>query len=126
MSLKKSVVSAEVAAAKAKAGLDAAESKLTLVDGEGVLDENPAKMKSIKSNVEKKEEEIAACDSLEAKEALLAQALDEIEVINIYCELSLSLSLYRLQFLMVFHIILYSMTLKCEDNEAFGVISVCL
>lgn len=72
------------------------------------------------------EEEIAACDSLEAKEALLAQALDENEVINIYCELSLSLSLYRLQFLMVFHIILYSMTLKCEDNEAFGVISVCL
>lgn len=40
------------------------------------------------------EEEIAACDSLEAKEALLAQALDEIEVINIYCELSLSLSLF--------------------------------
>ncbi|KAJ9139749.1 hypothetical protein P3X46_030453 [Hevea brasiliensis] len=88
LTLKKSVVSAEDAAAKAKAELDAAESKLTLVDGEPVLGENPAKMKPIKSNAEKtKEEEISVRDSLEAKEALLARALDENE--------ALFLSLYK-------------------------------
>ncbi|KAG8653038.1 hypothetical protein MANES_06G161000v8 [Manihot esculenta] len=88
LSLKKNVVSAEEAAAKAKAELDAAESKLTLVDGEPVLGENPARMKPLKSNAEKtKEEEISLRDSLEAKEALLARALDENE--------ALFLSLYK-------------------------------
>ncbi|XP_015571307.1 nuclear cap-binding protein subunit 1 isoform X2 [Ricinus communis] len=81
-SLKNSVVSAEEAAAKAKAELDAAESKLTLVDGEPVLGENPARMKRLTSNAEKtKEEEVSARDSLEAKEALLARALDENEAL---------------------------------------------
>ncbi|GAV75425.1 MIF4G domain-containing protein/MIF4G_like domain-containing protein/MIF4G_like_2 domain-containing protein [Cephalotus follicularis] len=77
-SLKKGVVSAEEAAAKAKAELEGAESKLTLVDGEPVLGENPVRMKQLKSNAEKtKDEEVSARDSLEAKEALLARALDE-------------------------------------------------
>ncbi|KAJ9164313.1 hypothetical protein P3X46_023908 [Hevea brasiliensis] len=88
LSLQKNVLSAEEAATKAKAELDAAESKLTLVDGEPVLGENPAKMKPLKSNAEKtKEEEISVRDSLEAKEALLARALDENE--------ALFLSLYQ-------------------------------
>ncbi|XP_037491219.1 nuclear cap-binding protein subunit 1 [Jatropha curcas] len=88
LSLKKSVVSAEEAAAKAKAELDAAESKLTLVDGEPVLGENPVKMKPLKSKAEKTNEEaISVRDSLEAKAALLARALDENE--------ALFLSLYK-------------------------------
>ncbi|KAE8677217.1 Nuclear cap-binding protein subunit 1 [Hibiscus syriacus] len=87
-SLKKSIISAEEAASKAKADLEAAESKLALVEGEPVLGENPAKLKHLKSVADKaKEEEESMHDSLQAKEALLAQALDENEV--------LFLSLYK-------------------------------
>ena len=61
--------------------MDTAESKLTLVDGEPVLGDNPVKLKRLKSSAEKaKEEEESVRESLEAKEALLARALDEIEV----------------------------------------------
>lgn len=81
-SLKKSVVSAEEAASKAKADLEAAESKLTLLEGEPVLGENPTKLKHLKSVAEKtKEETVSMQDSLEAKQALLARALDENEVL---------------------------------------------
>lgn len=87
-SLKKSVVSAEEAATKAKTELDAAESKLSLVDGEPVLGDNPARLKRLKANAEKaKEEVVSVHESLEAKEALLARALDENE--------ALFLSLYK-------------------------------
>lgn len=80
-SLKKGVVLAEEAATKSKAELEAAEVKLSLVNGEPVLGENPMRMKRLKSHAEKtKEEEISVSDSLEAKEALLARAIDEIEV----------------------------------------------
>ncbi|XP_052177986.1 nuclear cap-binding protein subunit 1 [Diospyros lotus] len=78
--LKKGVVSAEEVASKAKAELDAAESKLTLVDGEPVLGENPVRLKRLKGIAERtKEEEVSVRESLEAKEALLTRALDEIE-----------------------------------------------
>lgn len=86
--LKKRVVSAEETASKAQAELDTAEAKLTLMDGEPVLGENPVRMKRLKSSAEKtKEEEVSVRESLEAKEALLARALDEIE--------ALFLSLYK-------------------------------
>lgn len=86
--LKKSVKKAEEIAAKAKGELDAAESKLMLVDGEPVVGENPARMKRMKSNAEKtKEEEVSARESLESKEALFARALEENE--------ALFLSLYK-------------------------------
>lgn len=88
LSLKKSVVSAEEAAATAKAELVAAESKLSLMDGEPVLGENPVRLKRLKSYAEKaKEEELSVRESLEVKEALLARALDEFE--------ALFLSLYK-------------------------------
>ncbi|XVF19327.1 hypothetical protein REPUB_Repub11eG0100900 [Reevesia pubescens] len=87
-SLKMGVISAEEAASKAKTDLEAAESKLALVKGEPVLGENPARLKRLKTQSEKaNEEEVSICDSLEAKEALLARALDENEV--------LFLSLYK-------------------------------
>uniref|UniRef100_A0A5B7BA70 Nuclear cap-binding protein subunit 1 n=1 Tax=Davidia involucrata TaxID=16924 RepID=A0A5B7BA70_DAVIN len=87
-SLKKGVVSAEEAATKAKAELEAAESKLALVDGEPVLGENPVRLKRLKSNAEKaKDQEVSLRESLEVKEALLARALDENE--------ALFLSLYK-------------------------------
>lgn len=125
LSLKKNVVSAEEAAAKAKAELDAAESKLTLVDGEPVLGENPARMKPLKSNAEKtKEEEISLRDSLEAKEALLARALDENEVIGIKisCAILFSSSASIVNGVLYCHTILYHILLGCyEDNEACGV-----
>ncbi|KAI8020685.1 Nuclear cap-binding protein subunit 1 [Camellia lanceoleosa] len=80
--LKNSVVSAEEAATKAKAELEGAEAKLTLVDGEPVLGENPARLKRLKANAEKtKEAEVSVCESLEAKEALLARALEENEAL---------------------------------------------
>lgn len=74
-------MSAEEAATKAKAELEGAESQLTLMDGEPVLGENPVRLKRLKARAEKtKEEEVSARESLEAKEALLARALDENEV----------------------------------------------
>ncbi|KAF8412692.1 hypothetical protein HHK36_000660 [Tetracentron sinense] len=81
-SLKKDVLSAEKVAAKTKAELEAAESKLTLVDGEPVLGENPVRLKRLKSYANKaNEEEVSVRDTLTAKEALLARALDENEAL---------------------------------------------
>uniref|UniRef100_A0A7N0THD9 ABH1 n=1 Tax=Kalanchoe fedtschenkoi TaxID=63787 RepID=A0A7N0THD9_KALFE len=81
-SLKRSVTVAEETTSKANSDLAAAESKLTLVDGEPVLGENPARMKRLKSYADKaKEEEVSLRDSLEAKTALLARALDENEAL---------------------------------------------
>ena len=86
MSLKKNIISAEEAAASAQAELVAAESKLSLMDGEPVLGENPMRLKRLKSYAEKaKEEEVSVRESLEAKEALLARALEEFEVLLIKC-----------------------------------------
>ncbi|KAH6836672.1 ARM repeat superfamily protein [Perilla frutescens var. hirtella] len=92
-SLKKSVVSAAEAASRAQAELEDAKAKLTLalVDGEPVLAENPVKMKRLNSNVEKtKQEEVSTQESLEAKEALLARAVDEIEGLFIFLYKSFS------------------------------------
>lgn len=81
-SLKKDIVAAEKSVARTQEELSAAESKLALVDGEPVLGENPVRMKRLKSYAEKaKEQEISIRDSLEAKEALLARALEENEVL---------------------------------------------
>ncbi|KAK1367306.1 nuclear cap-binding protein subunit 1 [Heracleum sosnowskyi] len=80
--LKTNVLSAEKRASEAQAELNAAEGKLALVDGEPVLGENPMRMKRLKSSAEKtKEEEVSVRESLEAKEALLARALEEIETL---------------------------------------------
>lgn len=80
--LTKNVLVAEKASANARVELEAAESKLSLVDGEPVLGDNPAKMKRLKSTVEKTgEAELSIRESLEAKEALLNRALSETEVI---------------------------------------------
>ncbi|TKY62990.1 Nuclear cap-binding protein subunit 1 [Spatholobus suberectus] len=82
LSLKKSISSAEEAAKEAKAELDAAESKLTLVDGEPVLGDNPVRLNRLKSHAEKTKEEVVSLqDSLEAKEALLARAIEENEAL---------------------------------------------
>lgn len=80
----KNVLFAEKASANARVELEAAESKLSLVEGEPVLSENPAKMKRLKSTVEKTgEAELSLRESLEAKEALLNRALSETEVLYI-------------------------------------------
>ncbi|CAI9088030.1 OLC1v1022259C2 [Oldenlandia corymbosa var. corymbosa] len=84
LSMEKNVLSAEEAASKAREELEAAESKLTLMDGEPVLGENPVRMKRLKSNADRaKEEELSVRESLEAKEALLARAIDENEALFI-------------------------------------------
>ncbi|CAH1449725.1 unnamed protein product [Lactuca virosa] len=78
INLKKNVVKAEQSAAKAKAELDAAETKLMLVDGEPVVGENPARMKRLKSNAATtKDDELSIRESLESKQALFARALEE-------------------------------------------------
>ncbi|CAA0842134.1 Nuclear cap-binding protein subunit 1 [Striga hermonthica] len=92
-SLEKSVASAKEVALKAFAELEDAKANLTLtlVDGEPVLAENPAKMKRLKSNAEKtKEEEVSTQESLEAKEALFARAVEEIEAVFIFLYKSFS------------------------------------
>ncbi|XP_022988026.1 nuclear cap-binding protein subunit 1-like [Cucurbita maxima] len=87
-SLKKDIVAAEEAVAKTQEELNAAESKLTLVDGEPVMGENPVRMKRLKAYAGKaKEQEMSIRNSLEAKEALLTRALEENE--------TLFLSLYK-------------------------------
>ncbi|KAL6514040.1 Nucleic acid dioxygenase ALKBH1 [Orobanche hederae] len=85
-SLNKSVISAKEAASKALADLEDAKSKptLALVDGEPVLAENPVKMKRLKSTVDKTlENEVSTRETLEAKEALFARAVEEIEALFI-------------------------------------------
>ncbi|CAA7013292.1 unnamed protein product [Microthlaspi erraticum] len=78
----KNVLVAEKASANARAELEAAESKLSLVEGEPVLGENPAKMKRLRATVEKTgEAEVSVRESREAKEALLNRALSETEVL---------------------------------------------
>ncbi|XAR67259.1 hypothetical protein NMG60_11001947 [Bertholletia excelsa] len=80
--LKKVVMSAEEAATKAEAELEASESKLTLVDGEPVMGENPGRVKRLKAHAERtKEEVVSAHESLEAKQALLARAVEENEAL---------------------------------------------
>ncbi|KAF3503849.1 hypothetical protein F2Q69_00040340 [Brassica cretica] len=72
---KKNVLVAEKASANARVELEAAESKLLLVEGEPVLGDNPLKMKRLRTTVEKTGE------SLETKETLLNRALSETEVL---------------------------------------------
>ncbi|WZZ85495.1 hypothetical protein YC2023_114074 [Brassica napus] len=74
-SIKKNVLVAEKASANARVELEAAESKLLLVEGEPVLGDNPLKMKRLRTTVEKTGE------SLETKETLLNRALSETEVL---------------------------------------------
>lgn len=86
--LKKDIVAAEEAVSKTQEELNAAESKLALVDGEPVLGENPVRLKRLKSYADKaKEQEESIRDSLEAKEALLARALEENEVLILRLEI---------------------------------------
>lgn len=83
-SLKKNISSAEEAAKEAKSELDAAESKLTLVDGEPVLGDNPVRLNRLKLRAEESKKEVVSLqESLEAKEALLARAIEENEVIDV-------------------------------------------
>ncbi|GAB2281271.1 Nucleic acid dioxygenase ALKBH1 [Dionaea muscipula] len=87
-SLRKDVQLAETASAKADDELNAAQSKLTLMNGEPVLGDNPVRLKRLESFAEKaKEDLVSVCESLEAKEAILARALDENQ--------ALFLSLYK-------------------------------
>ena len=52
-------------------------------EGELVLGENPMRFKHLKTQAEKaKEKEVSISDFLKAREALLAQALDENEVLD--------------------------------------------
>ncbi|KAE9588846.1 putative nuclear cap-binding protein subunit 1 [Lupinus albus] len=84
LSLKKNISSAEEAAKEAKSELEAAELKLTLVDGEPVLGENQFRLNRLKSRAEKAKDEVVSLqESLEAKEALIARAIDENEALFI-------------------------------------------
>jgi len=84
LTIRKNISSAEEAAKEAKAELDAAESKLTLVDGEPVLGDNPVRLNRLKSHAEKTKEEVVTLqESLESKEALLVRAIEENEVIDV-------------------------------------------
>ncbi|KAK9146885.1 hypothetical protein Sjap_006788 [Stephania japonica] len=81
-SLEKSVLSASESASKATADLEAAESKLSLVNGEPVQGENPVRLKRLKSYAEKaKENEISVRESHEAKVALFSRAMEENEAL---------------------------------------------
>ncbi|XP_051140947.1 nuclear cap-binding protein subunit 1 isoform X4 [Andrographis paniculata] len=87
LSLKTSAALATEAAVKAQAELEDAQSKLTLtlVDGEPVLAENPVKMKRLKSSAERtKEAETSARESLEAKQAVFSQVINEIEELFLF------------------------------------------
>ncbi|CAD5170194.1 unnamed protein product [Musa acuminata subsp. malaccensis] len=86
--LKKSVLLAEDVAVKALKEFEAAETRLEVVDGQPVQAEKPGRLKRLKGYAEKaKDDEIAAREALEAKDALLARALEENK--------SLFVSLYK-------------------------------
>ncbi|URE04463.1 MIF4G like [Musa troglodytarum] len=86
--LKKSVLLAEDVAVKALKEFEAAETRLEVVDGQPVQAEKPGRLKRLKGYAEKaKDDEIAVREALEAKDALLARALEENK--------SLFVSLYK-------------------------------
>ncbi|XP_029124036.1 nuclear cap-binding protein subunit 1-like isoform X2 [Elaeis guineensis] len=75
---KKSVLFAEEATVKAMAEYEAAEPKLEVVDGQPVQSEKPGRLKRLKGYVDKaKDDKTSIRESLEAKDALLARALEE-------------------------------------------------
>lgn len=81
MSLETSVSSAEEATIKAEKELEAAESKLEVVDGQPMLAENSGRFKRLKGAAARaKDEEISLRESLEAKEALFVRAREENKV----------------------------------------------
>ncbi|XP_072997664.1 nuclear cap-binding protein subunit 1 [Typha latifolia] len=87
-SLEKSVLVAVEVTAKAFKEFEAADLKLEVVDGQPVQAEKPGRLKRLKGYADKaKDEEVSIRDSLEAKEALLARALEESK--------ALFLSLYK-------------------------------
>lgn len=66
---------------KALKEFEAAEARLEVVDGQPVQAEKPGRLKRLKGYAEKaKEEEVSVRESLEAKEALFARALEENKV----------------------------------------------
>ncbi|ONK68418.1 uncharacterized protein A4U43_C05F11300 [Asparagus officinalis] len=78
VSLDKSVSLAEGATIKAQKELEAAEAMLELVDGQPVHTNNLGRLKRLKGYAAKaKDEEISLREALEAKEALIARALEE-------------------------------------------------
>ncbi|RRT60650.1 hypothetical protein B296_00030536 [Ensete ventricosum] len=79
--LKKSVMLAEDVAVKSLKEFEAAEARLEVVDGQPVQAEKPGRLKRLKGYAEKaKDDEIAVREALEAKDALLARALEENKV----------------------------------------------
>lgn len=73
---------AEAATVRAQKELEAAESKLVVVDGQPVQAENPGRLKRLKGYATKaKDEESSLRESLEAKQAIFARALEENKVI---------------------------------------------
>ncbi|XP_078440701.1 ARM repeat superfamily protein isoform X2 [Wolffia australiana] len=94
-SIKKSIISADESALNAKQELEAAESKLEIVHGEPVQTEKPGRLKRLKAISEKaNEQSVSARESLEAKEALLARALEENKALlySLYANFSSVLS----------------------------------
>lgn len=80
-SLERSVLLAEEATRKAVEEYEAAELKLEVVDGQPVQSEKPGRLKRLKGYAEKaKDDETSMRESLEAKEALLARAVEENKV----------------------------------------------
>lgn len=81
LSLNTSISSAEKYVTEAKEDLEAAESKLELINGEPVQGGHPGRIKRLRSYYDKaKEEELSLRESLEAKSALLNRATEENEV----------------------------------------------
>ncbi|KAG6532910.1 hypothetical protein ZIOFF_006769 [Zingiber officinale] len=80
--LEKGVSIAEETASKALKEFEAADARLEVVDGQPVQAEKPGRLKRLKGYAEKaKEEEVSVRESLEAKEALFARALEENKIL---------------------------------------------
>ncbi|XP_042446819.1 nuclear cap-binding protein subunit 1-like [Zingiber officinale] len=80
--LEKGVSVAEETASKALKEFEAADARLEVVDGQPVQAEKPGRLKRLKGYAEKaKEEEVSVRESLEAKEALFARALEENKIL---------------------------------------------
>jgi TolA-binding protein len=106
-SLKKGLQVAKQASTNAMKELEEAKSVLEIVEGQPVPAERPGRLRRLQAYADKaKQEEVAMEESLEAKGALLARALEESKVhcdfiviytvssLSLYLSLSLSLSLH--------------------------------
>lgn len=105
LSLEKSIVAAKDSEENCKVDLENAESKTLDVNGESPKGENPGRLKRLKSYLEKAKYHLTSLnESLEAKVALLARAVDENKVVFLHLTTIPRLFVFSIMYLISYYV----------------------